>query len=134
MLLKLKIILQYVRVQISDANNIDFIIIATYNVQEFSIDVKSNGSLTVTCVFMQGSINERCLISFIAQDHELEKNVTAVAGSNKTNLTLTKSGNYTVEVYDLVDGIIYGPAIVYSKLIEVTIISPSTSSKVTKKF
>ena len=82
---------------------------------------------------MQGSINEHCLISFIDTAHNLHYYFT-VQGFKETNLTLTESGNYTVEVYDLVGGIIYGPAIVYPKSIEVIIISPSTSSKVTKDF
>ena len=109
---------------------IDFIIIATYNVQNFSIAENSNGSVTVKCVFMQGSISESCYFIFLDAVQGLEKHFT-VAGSRKTNLTLTKSGNYSVKVYDLVDGILYGPAIVYPELIEVIIISPSTSSKVT---
>ena len=110
----------------------DFIIIATYNVQDFSIDVNSNGSVTVKCTFMQSSINEFCYLIFLDAAQGLEKEFT-VDGFNKTNLTLTESGNYTVEVYDLVDGVAYGPATAYPELIEV-IILPSTSSKVTKIF
>ena len=125
--------LQYVRVQNDAIIYIDFIIIATYNVQDFSIDVNSNGSVTVTCVFMEGSINEHCLISFIDTAHGLENFFTA-QGFKETNLALTESGNYTVEVYDIVDGTIYGPAIVYPELIEAIITSPSTTSKVTKIF
>ena len=107
----------------------DIIIIATYNVQDFSIDVNSNGSLTVKCVFMQGSINELCYLIFLDAAQGLEKHFT-VFGFKEANLTLTESGNYSVEVYDIVGEAITGPAIEAPKLIEVTIISPSTSSKV----
>ena len=89
--------------------------------------------MTVKCVFMQGSINEHCLISFIDTAHGLENFFTA-QGFKETNLTLTESGNYTVKVYDLDNGIIHEPAIAYPKLIEVIITSPSTSSKVIKNF
>ena len=130
MLLKLKITLQYVRAQINNANNTDFIIIATYNVQDFSIDVNSNGSVTVKCVFMQGSINESCYLLFLDAAQGLNKSYI-VAGS--TNITLTESGNYTVKVYELFNGAIYGP-VIEPELIEVIIISPSASSKVTKDF
>ena len=51
-----------------------------------------------------------------------------------TNITLTESGNYTVIVYELFNGAIYGPVFEYPELIEVIIISLSASSKVTKDF
>lgn len=51
-----------------------------------------------------------------------------------TNITLTESGNYTVKVYELFNGAIYGPVFEYPELIEVIIISISASSKVTKDF
>ena len=111
----------------------DFINIATYNVQGFRIYENSNGSVTVKCVFMQGSINEFCSLIFLDAAQGLEKCFT-VDGFKETNLTLTESGNYTVEVYDIVDGAITGPAIVYPKLIEVIITSPSATSKITKNF
>ena len=82
---------------------------------------------------MQGSINEHCYLIFFDAAQGLEKNFK-VDGFKKKNLTLTESGNYSVEVYDLVDGIIYGLAIEPPKLIEVIITPPSTSSKVTKNF
>ena len=128
MLLKLKIILKYVRVQINDANNTDFIIIATYNVQDFSIDVNSNGSVAVTCVISRGLINESCYLIFSDTAQGIKENFT-VAGN--TNITLTESGNYNVEVYELFDGAIYGPVFEYPELIEVIIISPPVFSKVT---
>ena len=110
---------------------IDFIIIATYNVENFSIAENSNGSLTVTCVISQDSINESCYITFSDAAQGLNKSYI-VAGN--TNITLTESGNYTVEVYVLFNGTIYKTVFVYPKSIEVIIISPSASSKVTKDF
>ena len=92
--------------------------------------MNSNGLVTVKCVFMQGSINERCYLIFLDAAQGLRQHFI-VNGFKETNLTLTESGNYSVEVYDIVNGIIYGLAIELPKLIEVTIISPSASSKVT---
>ena len=89
--------------------------------------------MTVTCVIMQGLINKLCYLIFLDAAQGLNKSFI-VTGSKETNLALTESGNYTVKVYDIVDGAITGPAIVYPKLIEVIIISPSASSKVTKNF
>ena len=95
--------------------------------------MNSNGSVTVKCVFVQSSISKTCYLIFLDAAQGIEKYFT-VDGFKMTNLTLTESGNYTVEVYDIISGMIYGPAIVYPKLIEVIIISPSTSSKATKDF
>ena len=105
--------------------------LATYNVQDFSIDVNSNGSLTVTCVFSQGSINESCYIVFSDAAQDIKEHFI-VAGN--TNITLTESGNYTIDVYVLFNGAIYETVFVYPESIEVIIISPSASSKVTKDF
>ena len=83
---------------------------------------------------MQGLINELCYLIFLDAAQGIKKYFT-VFGFKKANLKLTDSGNYTVEVYDIIDGAITGPAIVYPKLIEVIITSPSASSKVIyKKF
>lgn len=81
--------------------------------------------MIVTCVFIRGSIAESCHLVFndIAQGQEESFNVT----EPEQSLILKKSGNYSVSVYDVVHGSIIGPAIEYSKPIEVIIISPSSS-------
>lgn len=81
--------------------------------------------MIVTCVFIQGSIAESCHLVFndIAQGLVESFNVT----EPKEILVLKGSGNYSVSVYDVVNGSIIGPAIEYPKLIEVTVVSPSLS-------
>lgn len=56
-----------------------------------------------------------------------------ITGSKK--ITLNNSGNYTVEAYDIANNSIIGPAIEYSKTIEVTavLLSPSFSSNFSSK-
>ena len=76
-------------------------------------------------MFIRGSIAESCHLVFndIAQGQEESFNVT----EPEQTLMLKESGNYSVLVYDVVHGSIIGPAIEYSKLIEVTVVSPSLS-------
>ena len=76
-------------------------------------------------MFMKGSITKSCHLIFFDNARGLKQSFN-VTGSKKTQLKLKESGNYTVTVYDLVNGSIIGPAITYSKEIELI---PSSSSK-----
>lgn len=81
--------------------------------------------MTVTCVFIRGSIAESCHLVFndIAQGLVESFNVT----EPEQTLMLKESGNYSVSVYDVVHGSIIGPAKEYPKPIEVTVVLPSLS-------
>ena len=103
-----------------------YMFIATYNAQNFSIRSDApNGSVMVACIFIEGSLTTSCHLKFIDNVRNLNESFN-ITGPEQTPLTLKESGNYTVTVYDLVNGSIIGPAITYSKEIEVIRLSPSS--------
>ena len=100
--------------------------LATYNTQNFSIRSDAhNGSVIVTCMFIEGSLTKSCHLKFTDNVRGINESFN-ITGSEQTLLTLKESGDYTVTVYDIVNGSIIGPAITYSKEIEVIRLSPSS--------
>ena len=85
----------------------------------------------VTCMFMQGSITKSCHLVFADSARDLEESFN-VTESKQTLLSLQEIGNYTVTVYDLVNESIIGPAITYSKKVELIPSSSYTISKAKK--
>lgn len=88
---------------------LNFLFLATYYVQNVIISHCTNGSVSVRCVFLEGVTTDECHIEFIETNQELKETFN-ITGSIEV-ITLEKSGNYTIRVYDLlINGTIIGPA------------------------
>lgn len=86
---------------------------ATFNVQDFFVsnDGNINGSVKVQCFFelniklcdIEEHTIKECHVVFSTNDtvNDMSFNIT---GSKETLVTLCKSGNYTVTVYDSING------------------------------
>lgn len=109
---------------------ISHIYIATYHVQDLKIIASyRNGSVVIKCVLVVESTAEKCHVKFTDSTQGLWESFN-ITGSVNTQISLPVSGNYTVKVYDIANGLLFGPAIESPKIIEVTVLSPpSISSK-----
>lgn len=117
---------------------------ATFNVQDFFVsnDGNINGSVKVQCFFElniklcdidafdeEPTIKE-CHVVFSTNDTVNELSFT-ITGSKETLVTLCKSGNYTVTVYDSINGSIIDdkPAVDPKKLEVIISSTPACISK-----
>ena len=81
--------------------------LATFHVQELNIIEVSNGLISVTCVFAEGTLADGCLVEFINEHNESGEHVI-----NKTSgkdfvteyITIPNGVYHTVSVYDIVNG------------------------------
>lgn len=94
---------------------------ATYHVQDLKIIAKyHDGSVVIKCVVIVQSTAEKCHVIFT--DSAGFSTSFTITGSVNTRVFIPSSGSYTVKVYDIVNGLFFGPAIVNSN---VTILSLS---------
>ena len=90
-------------------HRIVFSFVATFSVQGLNIS-SNNDFFLVKCIFIEGSTVEGCHVTFTDMSLGLEESFN-ITGSGGTQLSLQYSGNYTVTVYDIVNGSIIGPAL-----------------------
>ena len=80
--------------------------LATFHVQDLKVFDLSNGLVSVTCVFAQGSSADGCLVIFINEHNESwEHVINKTSGEeNVTEYITIPNGIYhTVGVYDIID-------------------------------
>ena len=92
------------------------------------LNISSNNDFVlVECIFIEGLTAEGCHVTFTDMSLGLEESFN-LTESGGTQLSLQYSGNYTVTVYDIVNGSIIGPAFQYPIPIEFVIsVLPSPS-------
>ena len=81
--------------------------LATFHVQELNIIDVSNGLVSVTCVFAEGSSADGCLMGFINEHNESSEHViykTLGKDSVTEYITIPNGIYHTVNVYDIVNG------------------------------
>ena len=80
-------------------------------------------------MFVSGSTADGCHVIFTDTTNGTEESFN-IKGSNNTIISLSISGNYTVTVYDIFNGSIYGPSFYYPQKIRIDIISifPTSTS------
>ena len=81
--------------------------LATFHVQELNVFDLSNGSVSVTCVFAEGSLADGCLVGFINEYNESWEHVisrTLDRHSVNDFITISNGVYHTVRVYDIVNG------------------------------
>ena len=104
---------------------------ATYQVTDLNITNQyTDGSVSVQCVFVSGSTAGGCHVIFTDTTNGRNESFD-IMGSDNTIISLSTSGNYTVTVYDIFNGSIYGPSFYYPQEIHIDIVSifsTSTSS------
>ena len=102
--------------------------IATYHVQDLLVSTYeyNNGSFLLKCLFAAGSTAETCLVTFTHNVQGFVESFTV--GSKAELISLSVSGNYTVRVYDIINGFIIGPSIEYKFEVQSGFILPPPSS------
>lgn len=77
----------------------------------------------VECKFVDRSTADGCYVTFTDSSHKITKsfNITkpnSTVGIVWKHITLSVSGNYTITVYDIVDGFITGtPSVIHHKAV-----------------
>ena len=102
-----------------------YLCIATYHVQDLLVSdyEYNNGSFLLKCLFASaGSTAETCLVTFTHNVQGFVESFTV--GSKKALISLSVSGNYTVKVYDIINGFIIGPSIEYKFEVQSRFILP----------
>ena len=84
-----------------------------------------NGFIVVTCLFVLNSLTKGCHV--ILTDKRMEEESFNVSRLEGAIISVKYSGNYTLTVYDIVNGSIIGPAFEYPEIIEVIVPVLSTS-------
>ena len=108
------------------SHRIVFSFVATFYVQGLNIS-SNNNFVLVECIFVEGLTVEGCHVTFTDKNLDQEESFN-ITGSGGTQLSLQHSGNYTVTVYDIVNGSIIGPAFQYPIPIEfIVTLLPSPS-------
>ena len=92
-------------------------IIATYHVQDL---------LVSNYEYNNGSTAETCLVTFTHNVQGFVESFTV--GSKEVLISLSVSGNYTVKVYDIINGFIIGPSIEYKFEVQSRFILPPPPS------
>ena len=96
--------------------------LATFHVQDLKVFDLSNGLVSVTCVFAEGSLADGCLVIFIKEHNESWGHViNKTSGEeNVTEYITIPNGIYhAVSVYDIVNG---KPCDVISKTVQFEVI------------
>lgn len=104
----------YVRIIINALVYI-WIFLATYFVQDFNITKNwGNGSLTINYYFLNesncGFINAPEISVVFKTPSQLKKSFNITSDKDAQLVTLSKSGKYSVSVFDIVNGSLLGPA------------------------
>lgn len=108
------------------SHRIVFSFVATFYVQGLNIS-SNNNFVLMECIFVKGLTAEGCHVTFTDMSLGLEESFN-ITGSGGTQISLQLSGNYTVTVYDIVNGSIIGPALQYPIPIEfIVTVLPSPS-------
>lgn len=90
--------------------------LATYHVQDLNIKPYSNGSVGVQCLYYcQQVASNGCQVAFNDTAQGIEKSFN-ITGLHEKLVPLTNNGNYTVTVYDLVNGSVIGPALEFFQI------------------
>ncbi|XP_019856812.1 PREDICTED: uncharacterized protein LOC109585258 [Amphimedon queenslandica] len=99
---------------------------STFHTQDVIISSPyTNGSVSVQCVFVSGSIADICHVIFTGTHQELVLNISLV---QEPTLVALPAGLYTVTAYDIINGALYGPAVFYATLVEIIKMKPLTST------
>ena len=92
------------------------------------LNISSNNDVVlVKCIFIEGLTVEGCHVTLTDMSLGLEESFN-ITGSRGTQLSLQHSGNYTVTVYDIVNGSIIGPAFQHPIPIEFIVTALSSPS------
>ena len=107
----------------------DISVIATYYLQYLNVSSANytDGSVKVKCVFLEGSIAEGCHIVFNDTTQGLMESFD-ITGSGEMLLRISESGSYTLTAYDIVNGSIVGPAVLYAPVLIIVIPSVPISA------
>uniref|UniRef100_A0A1X7TLU1 Fibronectin type-III domain-containing protein n=1 Tax=Amphimedon queenslandica TaxID=400682 RepID=A0A1X7TLU1_AMPQE len=110
-------------------------IINTYLVIDVCItNTYTNGSVSVQCIYEESSTADGCHVIFTHTTTGKNESFN-ITGPDIATLPLPR-GNYTVTVYDINNGLLFGPALYYPTLVEVVKVTPapiSSSSSIMSK-
>ena len=115
--------------------------LATFHVQDLKVFNLSNGLVSVTCVFAEGSLADGCLVIFINAHNEFWEHViykTLKKDFVNEVITIPNGIYHTVRVYDIVNGVTSDVISIFytidfifdipSSHVETVLPSPSTDS------
>ncbi len=84
--------------------------LATYNVQNFTLQLLQNGTTNITCYFAQNSSADGCQVKLISMEpsNEINFNITktSLAQDVITEYMNIAPGEYGVSVHDIVNNVV----------------------------